>query len=88
MDFAPGSFGIDCRGRHLYPVFRRVPGGSGDATLLGGCNIHPGSALPSATGVFFVIFLATRYVSPASLTAALAFPRARFAFHLQFSRVG
>ncbi len=67
---------------HLYPVFAGFRGGKGIATSLGGVlAIHPGAALV-CIGVFFAVFLTTRYVSLSSLTAAVAFPVAIvFLFH-------
>lgn len=59
---------------HLYPVFAGFRGGKGIATSLGGViALHPGSALV-CIGVFIVVFLWKRYVSLASLCAAVAFP--------------
>ncbi|MGB3527288.1 MAG: glycerol-3-phosphate 1-O-acyltransferase PlsY [Flavobacteriales bacterium] len=59
---------------HLYPVFAGFRGGKGIATSLGGIlAIHPGSALICII-VFFIIFIISRYVSLASLVAAIAFP--------------
>ena len=67
---------------HLYPVFAGFRGGKGIATSLGGIlAIHPGSALICII-VFFVILITTRYVSLASLLAAISFPLAvTFVFH-------
>lgn len=59
---------------HLYPVFAEFRGGKGIATSLGGVlAIHPGSALICIL-VFFVVFYIKRFVSLASLTAALVYP--------------
>ena len=59
---------------HLYPVFANFRGGKGVATSLGGLlAVHPGSALICVV-VFIVVFVWSRFVSLASLCAALAFP--------------
>jgi acyl phosphate:glycerol-3-phosphate acyltransferase len=59
---------------HLYPVFAKFKGGKGVATSLGGLlAVHPGAAV-ICIGVFAVVFAWRKYVSLASLTAALAFP--------------
>lgn len=67
---------------HLYPVFAGFRGGKGIATSLGGVlAIHPGSALACII-VFFLVFIASRYVSLASLAAAIMFPLAvNYIFH-------
>lgn len=59
---------------HIFPVFAGFRGGKGIATLFGVIlAAHPMACLISL-GVFLVIFLAFKYVSLASISAAIAFP--------------
>lgn len=61
---------------HLYPVFAGFRGGKGIATSLGGVlAVHPGAAMICVL-VFFAVFLSWRFVSLASLVAAISFPLA------------
>ena len=59
---------------HIFPVFAGFRGGKGIATLFGVIlAAHPAACL-GCLAVFIVMFLAFRYVSLASISAALAFP--------------
>lgn len=62
---------------HMFPVFLKFKGGKGVATSLGAVlGIHPFFTLPAlgAFGVWLVLVRLTRYVSVASIGAAIAFP--------------
>lgn len=59
---------------HMFPVWLRFKGGKGVATAVGGFALLSPKAILIALVVFAVIFAITRYVSVASVIAALAFP--------------
>lgn len=72
---------------HLYPIFSGFRGGKGVATSLGGVlAVHPGAA-GICVLVFLIVFLLSRYVSLASLSAAVAFPVAMFIVYHESSMV-
>ena len=59
---------------HTLPVFAGFRGGKGVATLLGmGIALYGGAVLISV-GIFILVFLLTRYVSLASISAGISFP--------------
>jgi glycerol-3-phosphate acyltransferase PlsY len=61
---------------HMYPVWARFRGGKGVNTTAGVLlALTPGTTL-IALGVFVAVLVASRYVSVASMTAAVAFPSA------------
>ena len=75
------TVGLACVVGHILPVYLRLRGGKGVATSLGVVlGFWPIFTIPglAALGVFVLVALATRYVSLASMTAALAFPVAFF----------
>lgn len=59
---------------HVFPVFSNFKGGKGVATLLGMVmSVHAEAALVCMV-IFFLVFLASNYVSLGSIIASLAFP--------------
>ncbi len=59
---------------HVFPVFASFKGGKGIATLVGIIFILFPEAFLLCLAVFLIVFLTTRYVSLASLSAAVALP--------------
>ena len=59
---------------HIFPVYEGFRGGKGVASSLGAALAIVPVACIVAFVVFFLVFLATRYVSLSSVTAAISFP--------------
>lgn len=59
---------------HCFPIWLRFKGGKGVATGLGAFIVVAPGAAVGATAAFAIIFFVTRYVSMASVGAALIFP--------------
>jgi acyl phosphate:glycerol-3-phosphate acyltransferase len=64
---------------HVFPLFLRFKGGKGVATAAGVFVAAAPMATAAAWAAWLLVFLATRYVSLASLVAALVLPLACFA---------
>ena len=65
---------------HLYPIFAKFKGGKGVATALGiMLAVSPWASL-AAVGVFLMVWLASSYVSLASILSAVSFPVFLFIF--------
>lgn len=59
---------------HIFPVFAQFKGGKGVATSLGillGMNLYPTLV---CLGIFLLVFILSRIVSLASMSAAMSFP--------------
>ena len=79
-DFWLGMIGLAAFLGHLYPIFFNFQGGKGVATAFGavlGLSWQLGALLFS---VWFIMVLATRYVSLASMLAAATVPLFAFVF--------
>lgn len=72
--------GLAAMAGHLYPVYLSFKGGKGVATGAGVVFALSWQAGLAAVGVWILLFLATRYVSLASVVAALALPAAHALF--------
>ncbi len=59
---------------HMYPIFARFKGGKGVNTAAGMLFALTPLTMALTLGVFVVVLLAWRYVSLASISAAVAFP--------------
>lgn len=59
---------------HMFPVFFGFKGGKGVATAIGAYMVLAPLPVLTVIGVFFLVVLATRFVSLASITAACLLP--------------
>ena len=71
---APAAAGLAAIVGHIYPVWLRFRGGKGVATACGVFAVLSPIALAPALAIFAVTVALTRYISLASLLAALALP--------------
>jgi len=67
---------------HMFPVFLKFKGGKGVSTAAGAVMALTPYALPAALLVWVVVFLASRYVSLASIAAAAVLPIVAWVFYL------
>jgi glycerol-3-phosphate acyltransferase PlsY len=67
---------------HIFPVFLKFKGGKGVSTAAGAVMALNWSALLVALAVWVVVFLASRYVSLASIAAAAVLPIVAWVFYL------
>ncbi|MGO9083997.1 MAG: glycerol-3-phosphate 1-O-acyltransferase PlsY [Candidatus Sulfotelmatobacter sp.] len=65
---------------HMFPVWLKFHGGKGVATGLGSFLLIAPKAVLVAAGIFFLVVLAFRYVSLASIIAVAAFPSLAWLF--------
>lgn len=63
---------------HIWPVYLRFKGGKGMATSLGALIALAPLQVLICAAVWYIVFFITRYVSLASIIAALALPLASF----------
>jgi len=66
---------------HSFSCFTQFRGGKGVATGAGGLAVLMPNVAGAAVGVWLVVYFAVRYVSLASIAAALSLPLAAFLFH-------
>lgn len=73
---------------HLYPIFLRGKGGKGVATACGLMFVLSPLATLIALLVFIIAFVVKRYVSLASMLAAISMPVSLYLLHIHGSYVG
>ena len=73
---------------HIWPVYLKFKGGKGVATAAGAFLPLSWAALITALIVWVLIFLISRYVSLASISAAVVFAVAAITFYILFPNIG
>lgn len=69
---------------HMFPVYLKFKGGKGIATAAGGAFAIAPLPLITALAVWYIVFRISRYVSLASIIAALVLPLGALALRLFF----
>ena len=73
---------------HIWPVYLKFKGGKGVATAAGAFLPLCWPALVSALILWIIVFLISRYVSLASIFAAVFFPLTAIVFYMCFPGIG
>jgi glycerol-3-phosphate acyltransferase PlsY len=72
---------------HMFPVYLKFKGGKGIATAAGGAFAIAPLPLLAALVLWYILFRISRYVSLASIVAAVALPVGALVLHLVFDPV-
>ena len=77
---APAAAGLAAIIGHIYPIWLRFRGGKGVAAACGVFSMLTPAAVPPVLALFAAVVWLTKYISLASLVAAIALPPVAYAF--------
>lgn len=76
----PAAAGLAAMVGHIYPLWLRFRGGKGVAAACGVFSMLTPAAVPPVLALFAAVVWLTKYISLASLVAAIALPPVAYAF--------
>jgi glycerol-3-phosphate acyltransferase PlsY len=77
---APAAAGLAAVIGHIYPIWLRFRGGKGVAAACGVFSMLTPAAVPPVLALFAAVVWLTKYISLASVVAAIALPPVAYAF--------